>query len=163
MEGSSVHVNNRILQFYRNIFADTGEIFEYAAREYNLNAIQWKMLTMIQMRPEVTIGDLSQMSRMNKGNCSTMCKDLERQGYVLRERSREDERVVCLTLTEKGFRTIESLAQNMELAAAVTFGADSRQRLEELFLRMEQVEGMMHALAEGCRETSEKKSEKLAD
>ena len=51
----------------------------------------------------------------------------------------------------------------MELAAAVTFGADSRQRLEELFLRMEQVEGMMHALAEGCRETSEKKSEKLAD
>jgi DNA-binding MarR family transcriptional regulator len=153
VEVSKTHVNDRILQFYRNVFADTGAIFDYASRECDLNAIQWRMLTMIQMMPEVTIGDLSRISKMNKGNCSTMCKDLERQGYLTRSRNREDERVVSLTLTDKGCYLIESLARNMEQAAERTFGAQSHQKLEELFLCMAQVEEVMHALAEGCQET----------
>lgn len=152
MEVSKTHVNDRILQFYRNVFADTGIIFDYASRECNLNAIQWRMLTMIQLMPEVTIGDLSRVSQMNKGNCSTMCKDLERQGYLTRSRNREDERVVSLTLTDKGCCLIESLARNMEQAAERTFGMDSRRKLEELFVNMAQVEEVMHALAMGCRE-----------
>lgn len=152
MEVSKTHVNDRILQFYRNVFADTGIIFDYASRECNLNAIQWRMLTMIQLMPDVTIGDLSRISQMNKGNCSTMCKDLEKQGYLTRSRNREDERVVCLSLTDKGCCLIESLARNMEYAAERTFGLDSRRKLEELFLYMAQVEEVMHALAKGCQE-----------
>ena len=151
MERSRVHVNNRILEFYRNVFADTGTLFAYAAQAYELNAVQWKMLTMVQMMPSVTIGDLSRISRMNKGNCSTMCKDLEQQGYLLRERSCQDERIVCLRLTEKGNQTIECLARNMEAAAEAAYGGESQERLEELFLCMAQVEELMHALAEGCR------------
>ena len=154
MVNSKTFVNDRILQFYTNVFIDTGDIFAYAAKDSHLNPVHWKMMTVISMEePDVTVGDLSRILKMNKGNCSTACKDLATRGYVTRERSARDERIVFLMLTDSGHEVIEDLARNMEKAAQMAFGDDSMLRVQELFTTMRRVEEDMHILAERCRMT----------
>ena len=51
---------------------------------------------------------------MGPGNASTLCKRLEQDGLLRRERSKEDERVVCLSLTELGRATVRQFVQALE-------------------------------------------------
>ena len=55
------------------------------------------------------ISSLCKELGVNQGNVSTMCKNMEKSGLLERNRSREDERVVNLSLTDKGRDTIQRL------------------------------------------------------
>ncbi|MDU5461206.1 MarR family winged helix-turn-helix transcriptional regulator [Anaerococcus vaginalis] len=48
---------------------------------------------------------------VNGGNISNICKKLEKQGFVDRNRSDEDERVVNVKLTQKGFDAAEKVSK----------------------------------------------------
>jgi DNA-binding MarR family transcriptional regulator len=58
----------------------------------------------------VTVGQLGDRLQLDSGTLSPLLKRLEANGFVRRERSRDDERLVEVTLTESG-RTLESRAQ----------------------------------------------------
>ena len=51
----------------------------------------------------MTVGDLGKRLFLDTGTLTPMLKKLELQGYLTRERSTEDERVVIVKLTKKGF------------------------------------------------------------
>lgn len=50
----------------------------------------------------ISIGSLGKAIGITGGNISNICKRLEKQGFVKRVRSEEDERVVIVVLTESG-------------------------------------------------------------
>lgn len=79
--------------------------------------MQSEGLTMIQAYillglSEGTITNISSLCKefgMNQGNVSTMCKNMENTGLIKRNRGSDDERIVTLSLTEKGKDTIRRL------------------------------------------------------
>lgn len=55
----------------------------------------------------MTVGDLGRRLFLDNGTLTPMLKKLEAQGYVTRTRSPEDERVVIVSITDKGYELRE--------------------------------------------------------
>jgi DNA-binding MarR family transcriptional regulator len=62
-----------------------------------------------------TISKLAEYFNANQGNFSVTCKKMEQAGLILRKRSREDERVVELKLTEFGEKKLNELKQSLDV------------------------------------------------
>ena len=50
----------------------------------------------------LTVGEIGQRLMLDNGTLSPLLKKMEQAGYIERRRSRDDERVVVITLTEAG-------------------------------------------------------------
>ena len=73
-----------------------------------LTPLQGYVLLLLAQR-EMTVGELSEETRMGQANASTLCKKLEQGGYRAREKSRREERVGTLSLTDEGRETLERI------------------------------------------------------
>lgn len=58
-----------------------------------------------------TVGDLCRRLYLDNGTMTPLLKKMEENGYITRSRSREDERVVTLQLTEAGWALREKARQ----------------------------------------------------
>ena len=68
---------------------------------FGITVIQFKILSVISEKGNISIGELSNRTIMDAGNMSSMCKKLEKNGYLVRTRNLKDERVVEVSLTDK--------------------------------------------------------------
>ena len=84
---------------YRPILADM-----------NLTYPQYLVLLVLWEDEHVTVGRLGERLQLDSGTLSPLLKRLEANGFVRRERSRDDERLVEVTLTAAG-RRLEKKAQ----------------------------------------------------
>ena len=50
----------------------------------------------------ITVGDLGSRLRLDSGTLTPVLKKMEAMGYLIRERSQKDERIVNIHLTDKG-------------------------------------------------------------
>lgn len=53
-------------------------------------------------KESVNVGQLGSILHLDAGTLTPLLKTLEKEGYVTRERSREDERVTIVSITPKG-------------------------------------------------------------
>ena len=65
----------------------------------------------------LTVGEIGEKLLLDNGTLSPLLKKMEQAGYVRRERSREDERVVVITLTEAG-RALQEKAKDVPAKVA---------------------------------------------
>lgn len=82
-----------------------------------------------------TMGELYRAMHLNQGNASSLCKRLERDGYLTRQRKKEDERVVELMLTAKGdqiLAEIEADLNRMDQALLLHSDAELQAALDGL-------------------------------
>ena len=63
------------------------------------------------------VGEIGEKLLLDNGTLSPLLKKMEQAGYVRRERSREDERVVVITLTEEG-RALREKAKDVPAKVA---------------------------------------------
>ena len=63
------------------------------------------------------VGEIGKKLLLDNGTLSPLLKKMEQAGYVRRERSREDERVVVITLTEAG-RALQEKAKDVPAKVA---------------------------------------------
>ena len=75
-------------------------------QSYGLTPTQASVLNIIRKNERATISDIVKTLDFNQGNMSSMCKKLESDGFIKREKSPDDERKSFLTLTDKGTRAI---------------------------------------------------------
>ncbi len=66
-----------------------------------------------------SIGSLCKQFGLNQGNASALCKNMEKSGLIKRTRSKEDERVVTLSLTAQGKKMIERLYIKSKQSGAI--------------------------------------------
>jgi DNA-binding MarR family transcriptional regulator len=66
---------------------------------------------------DTSVTQLGRRLYLDSGTLTPLLKKLEQAGYVKRQRSREDERVVVITLTEAG-RALQEKAKDIPLKAA---------------------------------------------
>ncbi len=78
--------------------------------ELNLTYPQYLVLLALWEESPATVGRLGERLQLDSGTLSPLLKRLEANGFIRRERSATDERLVEITLTPAG-RRLESKAQ----------------------------------------------------
>ena len=63
---------------------------------------QYIMFLVLWEEEEITVGELCKRLMLDTGTVTPMLKNTEKQGLIKKTRSKEDERVVLVTLTEEG-------------------------------------------------------------
>lgn len=67
-----------------------------------LTYTQYIVFMVLWDKESVNVGQLGSILHLDAGTLTPLLKNLEKEGYVTRERSKEDERVTIVTITKKG-------------------------------------------------------------
>lgn len=79
----------------------------FLSRKYGLTMPQYQLLLAAMYGDATTLGSLAEELNCSRGNLTGVADRLERDGWLVRERSTEDRRVVNIRLTEKGNKVWE--------------------------------------------------------
>ncbi len=67
-----------------------------------LTYTQYVVFMVLWDKESVTVGQLGEILRLDAGTLTPLLKRLEKEGYVTRRRSDEDERITLVSITDKG-------------------------------------------------------------
>ena len=67
-----------------------------------LTYTQYIVLMVLWEKESVNVGQLGDILHLDAGTLTPLLKRLEKEGYVTRERSKEDERITIVTITKEG-------------------------------------------------------------
>jgi DNA-binding MarR family transcriptional regulator len=79
----------------------TGQYTPYF-KELGLTYTQYIVFMVLWEKDEVTVGDICRRLYLDSGTLTPLLKKMEEKGWLQRTRSRQDERIVIVTLTEEG-------------------------------------------------------------
>ena len=79
-----------------------------------LTYTQYIVFLVLWEKDGITVGELGEKLMLDNGTLSPLLKKMQQAGYVERRRCREDDRVVEITLTEKG-RALQEQAKEIPL------------------------------------------------
>lgn len=77
-----------------------------------LTYTQYLVFLVLWEEDGLTVGEICEKLMLDSGTLSPLLKKMEAAGYVERKRSQEDDRVVVITLTEKG-RALQAEAKDV--------------------------------------------------
>lgn len=98
----SSEIRHQIFQLLPALQRSVRKLMEPVLAQVGLTPIQHAVLLYIERHNCTNLSALVRETGLGQANASTLCKKLEREGFLLRERSSADERVVTLALTETG-------------------------------------------------------------
>jgi DNA-binding MarR family transcriptional regulator len=78
------------------------KVYKPLLQELGLTYPQYLAMMVLWERDGITVGDVSTRLLTDPGSLTPLLKRLEAEGLISRTRSKEDERVVLLTLTAQG-------------------------------------------------------------
>ena len=106
-----------------------------------LTYTQYIVFLVLWEQDGITVGTLGEKLMLDNGTLSLLLKKMQQAGYIERRRSREDERVVEITLTEKG-RQLQQQAKDIPLQAAgsVDFPREKAEQLYTLLYELLQAQ-----------------------
>ena len=82
-----------------------------------LTYTQYVVFLVLWEKDAVPVSEIGERLMLDNGTLSPLLKKMEQAGYVERRRSAEDDRVVLITLTEKG-RALQEQAKDIPQKAA---------------------------------------------
>ena len=71
-------------------------------KKLGITYTQYIAFMVLWEKKSVSVGELCERLFLDSGTVTPLVKKLEKDGYITRERSKEDERVVMVRLTKKG-------------------------------------------------------------
>ncbi len=86
-----------------------------------LTYTQYIVLLVLWEKDGISVTEIGEKLMLDNGTLSPLLKKLEQAGYIFRQRSREDERIVVITLTEAG-KALQEKAKDVPLQVAGCFG-----------------------------------------
>ncbi len=83
-----------------------GRYFHHRFRQHgpmaNIHRGQGRILALLKLKPEISQKDLSKILDMRPQSLGELLEKLERNGYITRNPSEEDQRIMTVRLTEAG-------------------------------------------------------------
>ena len=67
-----------------------------------LTYTQYIVFMVLWEEEQINVGDLGRRLKLDAGTLTPLLKTLEKNGYVTRSRSKEDERITIISITKKG-------------------------------------------------------------
>ncbi len=106
-------------------------LMRYFAQQYNSSLPRYDVLTALALHPDgLTMGDLSSMLLVTKGNVTGVIRRLQQDKLVLKKTSKTDRRVQSVTISKRGRALWEDMhADYDELISTLMAGlsaSDSR-------------------------------------
>ena len=77
-------------------------LYEPYFKPLGITYTQYIVFLVLWEKQSVSVGELSKRLYLDSGTLTPLLKKLEKEGYVERKRSEQDERMVIVSLTEKG-------------------------------------------------------------
>ena len=102
-----------------------------------LTYTQYLVFLVLWERDGLTVGEIGEKLMLDNGTLSPLLKKLEQEGYIERRRSREDDRVVEITLTEEG-RALQEKAKDIprKVAGCLDLPKEKAQQLYALLYEL---------------------------
>ena len=105
--------------------------------QLDLTYTQYIAMMVMWEKKEVTVKELGEFLYLDSGTLTPVLKKLEEKKYVVRERSKEDERSLLVSLTQEGEKLKEQAVLIPEqLSACVNLEPHEAQQLYQLLYRL---------------------------
>jgi DNA-binding MarR family transcriptional regulator len=118
------------------------KVYKPLLQALNLTYPQYLAMLVLWERDGLTVGEVSTRLLTDPGSLTPLLKRLETEGLISRTRSKEDERVVLLTLTEQG-KALHTKAQSIPQCILAASGI-SVQQLQALQKDLLGLRGNLH-------------------
>ena len=103
----------------------------------DLTYTQYIAMMVMWEKKEVTVKELGKCLYLDSGTLTPVLKKLEEKNYVVRNRSKEDERNLIVSITETGEDLKEQAVKiPMELGACVNVEPQEAQQLQKLLYKL---------------------------
>ena len=86
-----------------------------------LTYTQYIVFLVLWEKDGISVGELCERLMLDNGTLSPLLKKMQQAGYIERTRSKQDDRMVLITLTEEG-RTLQEKARDIPWKVADCFG-----------------------------------------
>ena len=102
-----------------------------------LTYTQYLVFLVLWERDGLTVTEIGERLMLDNGTLSPLLKKLEQEGYLERQRSREDERVVAISLTKAG-KALQEKAKDVpaKVASCIDLPAGKAQELYALLYEL---------------------------
>ena len=97
-----------------------------------LTYTQYIVFMVLWEKENVNVGQLGKLLHLDAGTLTPLLKHLEKDGYITRARSKEDERVTLISITKKG-KELKEKCKDIPLKLASEGSSLTRKEAEELY------------------------------
>ena len=149
-----VEFKNTTWDILRSISDNMDKLFRPVGERYGLTMMQVRILLEVGGRTR-TVGSLGKSISVAGGNISAMCKKLEKEGFVLRSRDRADERIVNVSLSEKGKETILKIEKDLQRLYAENLAQVDQEDLRNMIMGLEQFNQLVQKMLYTRRQSEE--------
>ncbi|ERL63938.1 MarR family winged helix-turn-helix transcriptional regulator [Schleiferilactobacillus shenzhenensis] len=134
------YINNALVDVYDNIMRFEEQQIR-GSRFRDINARELHIVHAIGLHDHKTTTQVADEFRMSKGTLTAHLNNLERKGYVIRQRNPADRRVINLGLTSKGrllYRTHDAFHRRLVKSFLHGMDDDDRQLIKQALMNLEQ-------------------------
>ena len=119
----TINDDRSMLEYYNEIFSSVrqisqklDELFVPLVEKYDLTGLKLMIILMLGTEENYSssIGNLGSLVGVTGGNISNITKNIEELGYIKRQRSSVDDRVVEVKLTEKGHELCDAAEEYLK-------------------------------------------------
>ncbi|MBQ1875763.1 MAG: MarR family transcriptional regulator [Selenomonas sp.] len=114
--------------------------------ELGITYTQYITLMVLWEEQQISVKDLGARLRLDSGTLTPLLKKLEAKGYLHRQRSVSDERVVLACITEAG-NALKARAQDIPLALKRYLQSFPQEKSRELYRLLYELIGVLDASA----------------
>lgn len=143
----SIVFENELWDFLRTVTECLVTDFRPIAEEHGLTLMQTRILMEIKECGHHTVGSLGSIIGLASGNASSMCKKLEKGGYLKRLRNPEDERYVQLVLTEAGQEILQKIGDALDLKYGTFMDNKNDEEFQEIFTSMKKLRSFIQEMS----------------
>src|ERR1700743_2449934 len=133
-----------------SISAHLEELRHFWAKTLGISGPQWMIVVALADHDQgdgLSVKVVSKMLHVDPSFVTTQSKLLEKKGFVRRRVSEEDARIVQMSLTDKTYKHMESLASQRESLSSFIFDEFSDRELTELNGKLS---GLKNRLEKAC-------------
>ena len=102
-----------VLTMFQTLKAKTSRLLDPVVQSEGITILQTCVLFHLYQQ-DAAVGDISGLAVIDQANASSLCKKLEREGFLTRTRQASDRRVVILSLTPKGRGAVERIQKLLD-------------------------------------------------
>lgn len=137
---------DRMITAYLVLQVYLEESLSPVCREWGVTMQQFRILMELGKHPCRTAGDLSDIVGVQRGNMAGICKKMEQNGWIVRERKPQDERVVLISMTEEGKNLKKEIEDRIEKKLNTVLDGEPDETVETIFNGMDALSRLMEKL-----------------
>lgn len=147
----------RIFQIVRELDSAKNGIFRPIYEKNGLTVIQARLLMTIRRQKIATVGTIAERLEMACGNVSVLCKRLEKEELLFRERAAEDERIVRIHLTPKAQMLLQKIEKEVLEYYSAIWKEVSKEDLDSMIAGLEKLNIIIRKMQEFNKKGRNKK------